>query len=135
MTGHKAHGATTGRSFVVVDGPTDREWAYVAMSRGRQGNTLYLANPEPIEHQCTYLTHTGSQESVGGLTASLNRSSAQIAVIDQIGPKPGDDIDAMPPPPPSSDVAARVAWQIAKRQAERESIERRTPGLDLAAGR
>jgi hypothetical protein len=39
------------------------------------------------------------------------------------------------PPPPSSDVAARVAWQIAKRQAERDEIERQTPGLDLAAGR
>jgi hypothetical protein len=34
---------------VIVDGTTDRQWAYVAMSRGRQANTLHLANPEPVD--------------------------------------------------------------------------------------
>jgi ATP-dependent exoDNAse (exonuclease V) alpha subunit len=135
MTGHKAQGVTTDRTFVVLDGNTDREWAYVAMSRGRQDNTLYLANPEPPDEQCTHLTHQDSHDSLDGLIAALNRSAAQTAAIDQAGPKPGDDTDPFGPPPPSSDVAARVAWQIAKRQAERESTERRTPGLDLAAGR
>ena len=43
--------------------------------------------------------------------------------------------DPLGPPPPSSDVAARVAWQIAKRQAERDETERQTPSLDLAASR
>ena len=46
LTGHKAQGVTTDRTFVIVDGTTDREWAYVAMSRGRQTNTLYLTNPQ-----------------------------------------------------------------------------------------
>nr|MDJ0498970.1 AAA family ATPase [Acidimicrobiia bacterium] len=135
MTVHKAQGTTTSRSFVVVDGPTDREWAYVAMSRGRQANTLYLATTEPAEEQCTHLTRTGSHDSLDGLTAALNRTSTHVAAIDQTGPKHGEDIDPMGPSPPSSDVAARVAWQIAKRQAERESAERRLLGLDLAAGR
>ncbi len=46
LTGHKAQGVTTDHTFVIVDGTTDREWAYVAMSRGRQANTLYLTTPK-----------------------------------------------------------------------------------------
>ena len=135
MTGHKAQGVTTDRTFVVLDGATDREWAYVAMSRGRQNNTLYLANPEPADEQCTHLTHQDSHDSLASLIAALNRSSTQIAAIDQAGQMPGNAVDQLGPPPPSSDVAARVAWQIAKRQAERNEAQHRTPGLDLAAGR
>ena len=135
MTGHKAQGVTTDRTFVVVDGDTDREWAYVAMSRGRQDNTLYLANPEPADEQCTHLTHQDSHDSLEGLIAALNRSSTQTAAIDQARPTPGNAVDPLGPPPPSSDVAARVAWQIAKRQTERDEAQRETPGLDLAAGR
>jgi hypothetical protein len=67
--------------------------------------------------------------------AALNRSAAQIAAIDQAGPRPGDDSDPLGPAPPSSDVAVRVAWQIAKRQAERDEAQPGAPGLDLAAGR
>jgi hypothetical protein len=135
MTGHKAQGVTTDRTFVVLDGNTDREWAYVAMSRGRQDNTLYLANPEPADEQCTHLTHQDSHDSLDGLIVALNRSAAQTAAIDQAGPTPSNAVDPLGPPPPSSDVAARVAWQIAKRQAERDEAQHGTPGLDLAAGR
>jgi len=136
MTGHKAQGVTTDRTFVVLDGATDREWAYVAMSRGRQDNTLYLANPEPADEQCTHLTHPDSHDSLDGLIAALNRTSTQVAAIDQTRGTPrAYDVDPLGPPPPSSDVAARVAWQIAKRQAERDEAQHRTPGLDLAAGR
>ena len=136
MTGHKAQGVTTDRTFVIVDGTTDREWAYVAMSRGRQTNTLYLTNPQHQDEQCTHLTHQGHQDALERLTAALNRGSAQIAAIDHPGPTlTDDDIDRFGPPPPSSDVAARVAWQIAKRQAGRDEAERETPGLDLAVGR
>ncbi len=135
LTGHKAQGVTTGRTFVIVDGTTDREWAYVAMSRGRQANTLYLTNPEPADEQCTHLTHQGQQDALDRLTAALNHSRARTAAIDHPGPTLTDDVDPLGPPPPSSDVAARVAWQIAKRQTERDETERQTPGLDLAVGR
>jgi hypothetical protein len=135
MTGHKAQGVTTDRTFVIVEGTTNREWAYVAMSRGRQANTLYLSNPQHQDEQCTHLTHQGQQDALDRLTSTLNRGSAQIAAIDHAGPAPTDDTDPLGPPPPSSDVAARVAWQIAKRQTERDETERQAPGLDLAAGR
>jgi hypothetical protein len=135
MTGHKAQGVTTDRTFVVVDGTTDREWAYVAMSRGRQTNSLYLTKPQHQDEQCNHLTHQDCHDALERLTSGLNRGSAQIAAIDRAGPAPTDDVDPLGPPSPSSDVAARVAWQIAKRQAERDEIERQTPGLDLAADR
>jgi len=136
MTGHKAQGVTTDRTFVVVDGNTDREWAYVAMSRGRQNNTLYLANPQPADEQCTHLTHQDAHDSLEGLIAALERSSAQRAAIDQTGETPrGYDVDPLGPPPPSTDIAARVAWQIARRKMKRAETQRQAPGPDLAIGR
>jgi ATP-dependent exoDNAse (exonuclease V) alpha subunit len=135
LTGHKAQGVTTDRTFVIVNSTTDRQWAYVAMSRGRQANTLYLATPEPGEEQCTHLTHTSQQDALDGFTAALNRGSTQIAASDHAGPELTDDLDRFGPPPPSRDVAARVAWQVAKRQADRNEASRQRRGLDLAAGR
>ncbi|MCH8898933.1 MAG: ABC transporter substrate-binding protein [Acidobacteria bacterium] len=84
LTGHKAQGVTTGRTFTIIGGSADREWAYVAMSRGRQANTLYLANPEPGDEQCTHLTHQDRGDALDTLTASLGRSSARVAAIDRI---------------------------------------------------
>jgi hypothetical protein len=135
LTGHKAQGVTTNHTFVLVDGTTDREWAYVAMSRGRQANSLYLTNPQHQDEQCTHLTHQGRHDALERLTATLNRGSAQTAAIDHAGPAPTDDVDPFGPPPPSSDVAARVAWQIAKRQVERSATQQQATGLDLAVGR
>ena len=135
MTGHKAQGVTTDRTFVVVDGTTDQEWAYVAMSRGRQNNTLYLANPEPADEHCTHLTHQSPHDQVNSLIAAINRSSTQTAAIDISDPVHGDDIDPFSQPPPNSDVADRVAWQIAKRQTERDIAQQETRGIGLAAGR
>src|SRR5680860_1412546 len=69
LTGHKAQGVTTSRTFTVITGNTDREWAYVALSRGRQANTLYLANPEPDNQECTHLTHPDRRDPRDGLAA------------------------------------------------------------------
>jgi Ti-type conjugative transfer relaxase TraA len=42
ITGHKAQGMTTHKAFVLGDQTLYREWAYVAMSRGRENNSLYV---------------------------------------------------------------------------------------------
>ena len=138
LTGHKAQGVTTGRTFTVIAGGTDREWAYVAMSRGRHANTLYLADPEPDDEQCTHLTHEDRRDALDALAASLGRSSAHVAAIDHFArgrPSVGADIDTLGPPPSSSDVAERVAWIVARRRAERDEPERQQPGIQLASGR
>ena len=43
ITGHVAQGVTVDHAFVLASEGIDREWAYVALSRGRQSNRLYLA--------------------------------------------------------------------------------------------
>ncbi len=136
LTGHKAQGVTTGRTFTIIAGGTNREWAYVAMSRGRQANTLYLANPAHGDEECTHFTHIGHHDALGGFAASLEHSHAQTAALDHPAGSPVSvDIDPLGPPPPSHDVAARVAWQIARRRTERNETEQQAPRLDLAAGR
>jgi hypothetical protein len=118
---------------VVVDGTTGREWIYVAMSRGREDNTLYLAGAAPAEESCTHLTHADSDDALNRLTAALNRRSAHTAAIDHAGSTTTDALDPVGPPPPSSDVAARVAW-IARRRVERGATQRQSPGLDRTVG-
>jgi hypothetical protein len=138
LTGHKAQGATTGRTFTVITGGTDREWTYVAMSRGRQANTLYLANPEHDDEGCTHLPHPERRDALDALAASLGRSSAHVAAVDHLAERNssvGADIDPFGPPPPSSDIAARTVWIRARQAAERNELERTTHDIELAAER
>jgi hypothetical protein len=118
LTGHKAQGVTVRRSFIVAEASTTREWTYVAMSRGQEANTLYLVDPHPADEPCTHLTHPPPKPA-RALAISLGRSSAQIAALDLREPDP------LEPPPPSSDVAARVAWLAARRKTKRELEARR----------
>jgi hypothetical protein len=125
LTGHKAQGVTTSRTFTVITGGTDREWAYVALSRGQQANTLYLANPEPGDEPCTHLTHPERGDPIDALVASLGRRAAETAAVDHVAG----------PGPPSRDVAERAAWIVARRRTERDRLEHTPPGIGLAAGR
>ena len=50
ITIHKAQGLTADRSFVLGTDDLYRELGYVALSRGRLSNDLYVAQPEPREH-------------------------------------------------------------------------------------
>ena len=96
----------------------------MAMSRGRHTNTLYLANPKH-DRQCTHLTHPEPRDALDALTTSLDRSSAQTAAIDHFAGSA----------PPSSDVAERVAWIVARRRGEHDQPERQQTGVKLAVGR
>jgi hypothetical protein len=63
------------------------------MSRGREVNTLYLANPEDDNEQCTHLTHPGRSDALDAWTVSLGRSSTQTAAINRgIGSSVAADI-------------------------------------------
>ncbi len=83
LTAHKAQGITIDRTFTVITGNTDREWAYVALSRGRHANTLYLASPEPGHDKCSHLTHQKRQAGTDFAPTIFARSAAQIAAIDK----------------------------------------------------
>ena len=83
ITGHKAQGMTTDRTFVLGDESLYREWGYVAMSRGREENRLYVVMGE------------GARDEVGGavdrpyevdqLVRSLERSRAKSLAFDMNG--------------------------------------------------
>jgi hypothetical protein len=108
----------------VVEGSTDREWAYVAMSRGREANTLYLIRPDLAE-ECTHLAHR-SPDPNHAMAGAFHRSSAQVAALDAGTPRQ-QKTDPGGPPPPSSDLGARLDWLIARREAGRdlERVRRR----------
>jgi ATP-dependent exoDNAse (exonuclease V) alpha subunit len=42
ITGHAAQGLTCSQTFVLTTDGLSKEWAYVALSRGRDSNRLYL---------------------------------------------------------------------------------------------
>jgi conjugative relaxase-like TrwC/TraI family protein len=82
LTGHKAQGKTVTRAFVLVDDSTYREWAYTALSRGQEGNRLYVVSRE--SQLPDDLTH-GTELVEGPLrpmVRSLDRSAAQTMAID-----------------------------------------------------
>jgi len=76
ITGHKAQGMTTNRAFVLGNDSLYREWGYVAMSRGRQENRLYVV----IGDGCGRDDVGGAIErpyEVDQLVRSLERSRAK----------------------------------------------------------
>jgi len=50
ISGHKAQGMTTDRALVLGDESLYREWGYVAMSRGREENRLYVVMGDGCGH-------------------------------------------------------------------------------------
>lgn len=59
------------------------------------------------------------------LVASLNRSAAKAAAIDEL----------VGPPPTSSDIVERVAWIAARCQAEHNQTEHTPSAIETAIGR
>jgi hypothetical protein len=93
ITGHVAQGLTVDRAFVLAAEGINREWAYVALSRGRLANRLYAPartdgarrefapfNPEP-------------PQPIARLAAAFRNSTAQVLAIDRIG-TPAEPSDA-----------------------------------------
>ncbi|MGH8874708.1 MAG: MobF family relaxase, partial [Acidimicrobiia bacterium] len=81
LTGHKAQGVTVDRTFAVIGYSACREWAYVAMSRGREANTAYLACPDTPE-PCAHLCHQSRHDPLEVAVASLQRRDSQSAAVE-----------------------------------------------------
>lgn len=66
------------------------ETAYTALTRGRDRNQLYLAQPDlGDEHH----GHTVSIDLIDAFTDAISRSSAKVAAIDEVTPIGIDGID------------------------------------------
>ena len=82
ITGHVAQGLTVDRSYVLADEGISLEWGYVALSRGREQNQLYLCS-QPDQARAEFApTATEPADPIARLTARLQTSSAQILAID-----------------------------------------------------
>ena len=79
---HKAQGATVDRCFVLVDETASREHAYTAVSRGRNGNDLFVVAADrrsEERHAAEVQPHP-----LAGLRAAVQRSSAQRFALDEL---------------------------------------------------
>lgn len=137
LTGHKAQGITCDRAFTVITGTTTREWAYVALSRGREANNLYLTTPDH-EEQCAHLTHPDSRTEPDQIPKMLRGSSVQTAAIDHNarGRTPNQDgIDMLGLAAPTREETEKVLRSIAHHRAQRRQLERRQQSMGLGLGR
>ena len=82
ITGHVAQGLTVDHSLVLASGGMSSEWAYVALSRGRQTNRLYVAEREDDARAEFAPVEERTAGAVERLTRALQSSDAQVLAID-----------------------------------------------------
>lgn len=83
ITGHKAQGLTVDQAFVLGSDQLYREWGYVAMSRGRAANRLYLVNAHDDDRDLA-VAHADERKPppLDAATKALARSAAQTSATD-----------------------------------------------------
>jgi hypothetical protein len=82
LTGHTAQGLTVNRAFVLADCALTREWAYVAMTRGREANHLYLAEREELARDEFGPADGDSPSAVERLARNLSVSRVDSLALD-----------------------------------------------------
>jgi ATP-dependent exoDNAse (exonuclease V) alpha subunit len=81
ITGHAAQGLTCSRTFVLASDELSREWAYVALSRGRDENRLHVVRGEAAE-RLEFAPRSRAMTPAELLMTGLGRSSAQRLASD-----------------------------------------------------
>jgi conjugative relaxase-like TrwC/TraI family protein len=160
LTAHTAQGMTAGRALILGDESVFREWGYVALSRGRKENRLYVVAGERAAEvrEALHGRAALAQPVVRELITSLKRSRAQRLALDEGTPsievtpterqrlRTLSDADlveelrcasrgrvpASPRPPDLSDIAlARAEQEAAETRAHLEAAQARA--VDLRA--
>jgi ATP-dependent exoDNAse (exonuclease V) alpha subunit len=90
MTGHKTQGMTTDKAFVLGDETLYKEWAYVAMSRGRNDNRLYVVAASDAEREELGGEVAAVEDPVKELVRAVGRSKAQELAVDSFDVEPDD---------------------------------------------
>ena len=85
MTVHKAQGVTVDRAFVLGTDDLYREMGYVAMSRGRNGNHLYVVG-EPTRETEPLHAPSLERDAEALLVSALSTSRAQTMASAEINP-------------------------------------------------
>jgi ATP-dependent exoDNAse (exonuclease V) alpha subunit len=81
ITGHIAQGLTTERAFALADAGASREWLYVALSRGRKANRLYIADADRLRDEFAPVDRH-RPDAWRRLALALARTEAQVMAID-----------------------------------------------------
>lgn len=84
MTGHKSQGMTTEKAFVLADQTLYREWAYVAMSRGRSDNRLYVVAGADPERDDVGGEVAVSDDPLKEVIAAVGRSRAKELALEYL---------------------------------------------------
>ena len=136
ITGHKAQGMTAERAFVLGDEAMYREWGYVALSRGRAENRLYIVADglEPRDDTGHGRIPASSSESLtlGMIQGALTDSREQRLALKEFEaaagklPRP----ERPPPPPPAENLDDRAL--VATAEAASKVIRRGEPFPALA---
>jgi conjugative relaxase-like TrwC/TraI family protein len=85
ITCHKAQGMTTDRAFMLATDDIYKEWGYVAMSRGRLENRLYLAINDPNRlTEDLDMPPEPTTDAMLDLTAALEQPKGQYLAHDQL---------------------------------------------------
>jgi ATP-dependent exoDNAse (exonuclease V) alpha subunit len=82
ITGHKAQGMTTQKAFVLGDETLYREWAYVALSRGKQENHMYVVAGVDLDREELGGQVAGIDDPLEEVIRALGRSRAKELAID-----------------------------------------------------
>lgn len=122
ITGHKAQGMTTGHTFVLGSDSLYREWGYVAMSRGRDANRLYLVAADPRERD-EYVPTQPRPSERDAVTTALARSRAQplahdAATAAHIAAMPTHELRKLAEPPTATPRRSRAAEVVDRQIAE-----------------
>lgn len=83
VTGHKAQGMTVDEAFVLGDDTMYREWGYVAMSRGRERNRLYVVAAEDVGRDEVGGAVDEEIDPMEELIRALARSRSKQLAIDE----------------------------------------------------
>ena len=149
VTAHKAQGLTTGRTWVLGSDAVYREWGYVALSRGRHSNRLYLVSGTSAASSDEDLhAPESAADPIPELASNLRRSRAQHLALEQLGGAPPPAIEDRRPPSVDRDAMhrsleaacaqtttpehRRLAQQRAAAIAQAETVQQR---LDAAKQR
>ncbi|MDQ3964614.1 MAG: relaxase domain-containing protein [Actinomycetota bacterium] len=82
ITGHKSQGMTADKSFVLADETLYREWGYVALSRGRDGNRLYVVAGVDLDREDTGGQVVRPSDPIPVVAHALGRSRAKELALD-----------------------------------------------------
>jgi Ti-type conjugative transfer relaxase TraA len=83
VTGHKSQGMTVDAAFVLGDETMYREWGYVAMSRGRQENRLYVVALLNLAREETGGAQDPKVDPIENIIRGLTRSRAKQLAIEE----------------------------------------------------